>query len=441
MQPVTPDDYRAIELSCWQGMVDFAQLREDGVEAVVLHATAGTQWVDPYLRQDAKHAGEQGLLLGFIHTLLARDEQTAQQEAAWFFRALSGLVPDFRLCVAPHNENGLSREAFCAVCAAFLQALEALCGHVPMLRVPQSTVKLLTGDLLPYPLWVCAYGVDVPPDCDAFCTWSGFTYTALGRMEGVCGHVPMCYLTEGARVPEPECIPSAHAPITSVYHSRPCFYIIQNGDMLSDIASLFGMDLQSIVELNGIPDPNRIYVGQVLRATLPMHTRGGAFESQYVVQKGDMPDVIARRFGLRLQELLNANEIQNPHWLFPGQVLKLPGRTGRLSVQTGALEELDRCYIAQKGDSLADVARAFDVTTQQLLSLNRVFNANALIPGQVLRLYASAQGARPLGAYIARRRDTLKKIAKRFHTTPQAILADNDIAPDEKVYAGMVLRV
>ena len=160
MQPVTPDDYRAIELSCWQGMVDFAQLREDGVEAVVLHATAGTQWVDPYLRQDAKHAGEQGLLLGFIHTLLARDEQTAQQEAAWFFRALSGLVPDFRLCVAPDNENGLSREAFCAVCAAFLQALEALCGHVPMLRVPQSTVKLLTGDLLPYPLWVCAYGVD-----------------------------------------------------------------------------------------------------------------------------------------------------------------------------------------------------------------------------------------------------------------------------------------
>ena len=441
MQPVTPDDYRAIELSCWQGMVDFAQLREGGVEAVTLHATAGTQWVDPFLRQDAKHADEQGLLLGFIHTLLARDEQTARREAAWFFQALAGLTPAFRLCVTPRNENQLSREAFCQVCTAFLQALEALSGHVPMLRVPHSTVKRLSRDLLPYPLWVCAHGMDAPPDCDAFCTWSGFTYTVLGRMEGVCGHIPMCYLTEEARAPQPQAVPSTDMPATSTYHSRPCFYIIQNGDMLSDIASLFGMDLQGIVELNSIPDPNRIYVGQVLRTTLPMHTRGGAFESQYVVQKGDMPDGIARRFGIRLQDLLNANEIHNPNWLFPGQVLKLPGRTGRLSVQTGALEELDRCYIAQKGDSLSDVARAFDVTTQQLLSINRVFNANSLIPGQVLRLYASEQGARPLASYIVRKRDTLKKIAKRFHTTPQAILADNDIAPDEKVYAGMVLRV
>ena len=42
-------------------------------------------------------------------------------------------------------------------------------------------------------------------------------------------------------------------------------YTVQSGDTLSSIASKFGITYQKIASGNGIADPNRIYVGQVLR--------------------------------------------------------------------------------------------------------------------------------------------------------------------------------
>ncbi|MEW6228314.1 MAG: LysM domain-containing protein, partial [Bacillota bacterium] len=42
-------------------------------------------------------------------------------------------------------------------------------------------------------------------------------------------------------------------------------YIVQPGDTLTLIAQRFGATVAAIVEANNIPDPNLIFVGQVLQ--------------------------------------------------------------------------------------------------------------------------------------------------------------------------------
>ena len=42
-------------------------------------------------------------------------------------------------------------------------------------------------------------------------------------------------------------------------------YIVQSGDTLSGIAAKYGTSYQNVAQLNGISNPNVIYVGQKLR--------------------------------------------------------------------------------------------------------------------------------------------------------------------------------
>ena len=46
---------------------------------------------------------------------------------------------------------------------------------------------------------------------------------------------------------------------------RDRYYTVQSGDTLSGIAAKYGTSYQKVAQLNGISNPNVIYVGQRLR--------------------------------------------------------------------------------------------------------------------------------------------------------------------------------
>ena len=97
-------------------------------------------------------------------------------------------------------------------------------------------------------------------------------------------------------------------------------YRVQFGQTLAGIARYFGTSVGYLASINGITNPNRIFAGQVICvqvATPPPQTT-------YVVQRGDWLSLIAQRFGVSLYALIQANNIRNPNWIFPGQVLVIP---------------------------------------------------------------------------------------------------------------------
>lgn len=65
-------------------------------------------------------------------------------------------------------------------------------------------------------------------------------------------------------------------------------YTVRSGDTLSSIAAKYGTTYQALASYNGIADPNRINVGQVIR--IPGSTSGSSSASgsrTYTVRQGD----------------------------------------------------------------------------------------------------------------------------------------------------------
>jgi LysM repeat protein len=95
-------------------------------------------------------------------------------------------------------------------------------------------------------------------------------------------------------------------------------YTVQRGDTLSEIADRHGVALADLVAANPqIRNPNRIDVGDTV--TLP-----GAQRS-HTVRAGDTLGDIAAAHGTTWQALAAANGIDNPHRIYPGDVLRIPG--------------------------------------------------------------------------------------------------------------------
>ena len=96
-------------------------------------------------------------------------------------------------------------------------------------------------------------------------------------------------------------------------------YTVQSGDTLSSIASKFGTSYQTLASLNGISNPNLIYIGQVLQVT------GSASTSSvyYTVRTGDNLSSIASRYGTSYQSIAALNGLANPNLIYAGQTLKI----------------------------------------------------------------------------------------------------------------------
>lgn len=113
-----------------------------------------------------------------------------------------------------------------------------------------------------------------------------------------------------------EIISVSSAPIQAPATST---YTVQSGDTLSSIAAKFGTNYQTLASLNGISNPNLIYVGQVLR----VNGSASAGSIYYTVRVGDNLSAIASRYGTSYQSIAALNDLDNPNLIYAGQTLKI----------------------------------------------------------------------------------------------------------------------
>ena len=105
---------------------------------------------------------------------------------------------------------------------------------------------------------------------------------------------------------------------------EPIYYTVVRGDALYKIAAKFGCTIADLVEWNNIPNPNLIYVGQVLIVgwtDTPVPPE--PVKEYYTVQRGDNLTMIAKKFGTTVNQLVEWNNIKDPNLIYTGQVLRV----------------------------------------------------------------------------------------------------------------------
>ena len=120
-------------------------------------------------------------------------------------------------------------------------------------------------------------------------------------------------------------------PLTNLGSGNGEAYVVQPGDTLEAIAQKLDVSLVSLEIANGLQDDNSIAPGDVLTIPAdapafgfypPLTVGGTGAGETYVVQPGDVLDLIAAFFNKDVQCLIERNSITFP--LYPGFVLLLP---------------------------------------------------------------------------------------------------------------------
>ena len=106
----------------------------------------------------------------------------------------------------------------------------------------------------------------------------------------------------------------------------------------------------------------------------------------YVLQKGEYPYCIARRFNVDIEELLSLNGLKETDMFEEGLELKIP-KTGNTFVGTRALIPHPTTYSVVMGDTIYKIACAFgDVDPIYLAAYNGLVSPYALTTGKVLNV-------------------------------------------------------
>lgn len=247
------------------------------------------------------------------------------------------------------------------------------------------------------------------------------------------------------------------APALAVPAGADGGHRVESGETLSEIAAANGTTVRALAEANGISNPNRIVVGQVL--VVPGRTSSTPATVVHVVAPGESLSTIARRYATTVRALADANGIANPDLVRIGARLTVPaGGSGG-----GSSAAPTRTHTVTSGESLAGIAARYGVSQGSIVSANALSNPNLIRIGQVLSIPAAGTGggsggssgggsgyARTGGAdgrtglsgtHTVLPGETLASIARRYGVTQADLMAANGILPPGNLYADARLRL
>lgn len=126
------------------------------------------------------------------------------------------------------------------------------------------------------------------------------------------------------------------APNTTGDQPGLTIHVIQRGENLYRIALRYGTTVQELVDLNGITNAGSILVGQ--RLLVPAISDEPIIPESHTVQPGETLATIAELYGLGIQTLLNLNEITDQNRIYPGQLIRLIPESTESPIDSDATE-------------------------------------------------------------------------------------------------------
>jgi LysM repeat protein len=205
-------------------------------------------------------------------------------------------------------------------------------------------------------------------------------------------------------------IPAAMQPMAP---AAPATYTIVRGDTISGIAARYGLNTNTVLQLNGLSANTIIYPGQRIKLTgsgtapsapapapkpapSPAPSPAASSAASYTVVPGDTLGGIAARHGVSLSDVFTWNGLNGRSIIYPGQKIKVgagtnapapaPAAPARAAAPAAPALANTGSYTIKSGDTLGGIASRLGVSLSSLLSANKLSMSTIIYPGQKLAI-------------------------------------------------------
>jgi lysozyme len=184
-----------VDLSHWQGEVDFAKLASAGIKFCFLKFTEGTNHIDDRGLEYLHGARAHGMPAGAYHYFLPKYDPIEQAEH--FVLTMSrheGYAGELILPPVIDVEVKASSVVLQKTIMQFLEYVEDARGITPILYTSPGFWRSYVGkwdEVVRFPLWVAHYGTTYPSQFYPWASWKFWQFTSAGRVPGVVGNVDL----------------------------------------------------------------------------------------------------------------------------------------------------------------------------------------------------------------------------------------------------------
>lgn len=236
-------------------------------------------------------------------------------------------------------------------------------------------------------------------------------------------------------------------------------HTVRPGETLGSIAARNHTSVRALAAANGVADPDRIIVGQVLVIPAASSAGGSSASVVHVVAPGEHLSGIAGRYGTTVAALASANGITDPDLVRIGARLRIPGSGGSTAAPAPSAA---RTHTVSGGETLAGIARRYGVSVGAVVTANRISNPNLIRTGAVLTIPAGSAPASPgaatgttawsatggttgrtgvSGTHTVAPGETLTAIAARYGVPVAELAAANGVLRPWSLYANARLQL
>ena len=151
-----------IDISDWQGDIDFNAVKESGIDIVYIKAGQGG-YEDQLLESNYNKAKAAGLNIGFYYYLTATNTEQAKAQANNFAEILQGKDTDSLPAMDFESFGSLSQQEINEIAITFMETLAQATGKTPIIYSDLYNARdLFDAQLAAYPLWIAEYGPSSP---------------------------------------------------------------------------------------------------------------------------------------------------------------------------------------------------------------------------------------------------------------------------------------
>ena len=184
-----------IDVSRHNGIIDWKQVAQSGIQFAFIKATEGSNLVDPCFAANIQESRKSGLLVGIYHYFSTLSGARTQFEN--FSRTVKQYGFDLVPAVNVESYRGYTPQQLCDSLRLFVQLVEEEFGRSPIIYTYETFYKRMPqggfGDCL---MWVGKY-IGEPTVISDWVLWQ---FSESGECPGIRGLVDLNVLCEGCRL-------------------------------------------------------------------------------------------------------------------------------------------------------------------------------------------------------------------------------------------------